>query len=213
MCDIESTNPPPIFQEDRKSLNKFCLKSFVGAFKNMEAEIHFILDHCSEGWEDIIEDIHIKHTVERTELGINDSATHAVKKALEFNDDILFQECDYLYMPNTGPLVKEAIKHFGVISPYDHPDKYPGDTKIDMFNGLYWRTTPSTTQTYGITKENLNKYKDIILKHGYIDHAMWIELSENGLELRTPVPSIATHMVKDYMAPIVNWERVGSTYL
>lgn len=213
ICDINSTNPPPIYQDNRLALNVLCLKSFINCFIKSDIRIHFILDKCSDEWEKELEKVELPHTVERTDLGIDGSARHAVNRALELDDDIMFQECDYLWIPQVGEIYIDAIKHFGVLSPYDHPDKYPGEAMLEMYKGLHFRTTPSTTQTYGITKENLHKYKDIILKHGYIDHAMWVELSQNGLTLRTPMPSIATHMVKDYMAPSIDWKGISSIYL
>lgn len=210
ICDVNSTNPPPIFPDNRPALNELCLKSFVNAFDGIDIDYHFILDKSSDRWPEIISTLCVEAKIETTDLGIDGSARHAVDVALQYDDDIIFQECDYLWVPKSGQLYIDAIKYFGVVSPYDHPDKYPGTCDICTYQGLHWRTAPSTTQTYGISKENLQKHQEIIKKHGYIDQAMWEELAQNGLILRTPIPSIATHMVRDYLAPSIDWETIAS---
>jgi hypothetical protein len=216
ICDVQSplSQPPPVCQDDRQLLNITCLKSFVKAFKDTDISIHFILDNCEYSWEELLRKfVNFTYDVIRTGDGINGSCRRAVDMALKAKDDIIFQECDYLWRPNTGKKYIEAIKYFGFVSPYDHPDKYPGNAKLELCDSIHYRTAVSTTQTYGVTKEELNRRKDIIYKHGYIDHAMWVDLGKVGVKLRTPIPSFATHMVHNYMAPSIDWKKIFQSNL
>lgn len=209
ICDIQSplSQPSPFHYDTRVELNKVCLKSFVKAFLETEIEIHFLIDNSTDIWEEFIkEEVPFKYEITRTNEGIDATARRAVNLAKELDDDIMFQECDYLWLPETGWQYIEAIEELGFVSPYDHLDKYPASSaKISLCANRHWRTAISTTQTYGVTKENLNKYFEIISKHGYIDHAMWVELGEHGAELWTPIPSLATHCVTGLLAPSIDW--------
>ncbi len=214
ISDINSTNPPPILENDRLRLNQLCLKSFVVAFLGNSIEMIFILDHCDGSWEDFIEkQVFFPYKIIRTNKGIDLSARMAVDVAIKRDTDILFQECDYLYRPNTGKFIINAINKFDFVSPYDHPDKYPGEAKISLDDGIHWKTTTSTTQTYGLSRNAFKFNLQTIKKYGYIDQAMWEDLLKGKQELWTPIPSIATHMVRDYMAPNVDWKKIWSFYL
>jgi len=59
--------------------------------------------------------------------------------------------------------------------------------------------------TYGARADMIEKHYDILTRHGYLDHQMWVDLPET---LWTPIPTIATHMVEDYMAPNVDWKTL-----
>jgi hypothetical protein len=203
LCDIPSTNPSPLFQNDKVALNKYCLNMFLKAFKDVDMSIVFLCDHTGD-YDDYLSSV-VKHEfrTEYSKQDINYTYLRSIDIAKESNDDVLFQECDYLYKEGAGKEMLEAVKNFGFISPYDHPDKYPSDgVKIRLFNGRHWRNAPSTTMTYMATKENIKNHSDLLSKHGYLDHQMWVELThKTGKELWTPIPALATHMVKAHISP------------
>ena len=220
MCNIPSTNPSPILQEDKLGLNTLCLKSFVTAFKDVKPKEIFICDYCPQEYEDIIKKIcPFELEIIFTNLGINGTALKQYELAEQVDDDIiLFQECDYVYRPSVGTKMVEAIKHFGLLSPYDHPDYYnrydihPKETELFIFNNEHFRRTKRTTMTFGMTKEVFMDSREILDKYGYLDNEVWTELATHGHKLYTPIPSYATHMVADYLSPAIPWDILFKLY-
>jgi len=41
---------------------------------------------------------------------------------------------------------------------------------------------------------------------------VWRDLEFAGYRLYVPIPSFATHLVKDYLAPGVDWEEIWQSY-
>lgn len=214
LCGIPSTNPSPIYQEDKFKLNKMCLRSFVQAYRDVNPKVIFLLDHCGQEYTEMVNTVcPFEKKLIYTDLGINGTALKAYELAKDADDDIiLFQECDYIYRPHSGRLMNMAIKQLGLVSPYDHLNFYIDRNlhsemaKIKLVDGYHFRTTERNTMTFGVTKEVLLKGYDIFYKYGYLDGDVWYELKDIGIELHVPIPSIATHMVKDWLAPGVDWE-------
>src|SRR6185437_11864781 len=131
MCGIPSTNPSPIYQEDKFKLNQLCLRSFVQAFREINPNMVFLNDFCDGRYNEMIDRIiPFDKEIYSSEIGINATALKQYELAEKVNDDvILFQECDYLYRPGVGRKLEAAIREFGLVSPYDHPDFY---TRYDI---------------------------------------------------------------------------------
>lgn len=220
LCNIPSTNPSPVYQEDKKRLNELCLRSFVSAFKSVEPTVVFLADFCGREYEDIIKNIcPFPYELVFTDLGINGTALKSYDVAKDTKDDvILFQECDYVYRPSVGSKMVEAIKHFGLLSPYDHPDFYTRDDihnmtpKLEVFQNEHFRSATRNTMTFGMTREAFKKQYDILYKYGYLDNEVWHEMRENGNELWTPLPAYATHMTRDFLSPAIPWEVLFKLY-
>lgn len=202
ICDIESTNPPPIFKGDRVGLNKRCLESFVKAFSNTDISINFLCDNTGNYDEYLRDTIPFPYTVEYSNAGINYSYLKSLNVALSTNDDIFFLECDYLFKKDAGKILIGALNRFDFISPYDHPDKYEGDATLAIHDNRHWRTAVSTTMTFATKNQNIKEHYDLLSKHGYLDHQMWLELqATTGKKLWTPIPTLATHMVESCLSP------------
>lgn len=220
MCDIPSTNPSPIYQEDKFKLNEMCLKSVITAFKDIKPKMVFICDYCPEKYTEMIERVvPFDKEIHYTTLGINGSCLYQYDLAEQSDDDLFFfQECDYLWRGSVGANFVEAIKHFGLVSPYDHPDFYtrydihPKEVELTVFNNEHFRKSRRNTMTFAMTKEKFEDGKEILRKYGYLDNDVWIELSARGTKLFTPIPAYATHMVKDYMSPAIPWEVLFKLY-
>lgn len=222
LCSIPSTNPSPILQEDKFALNRLCLKSFVNAFKNVEPEVIFLGDFCGDREKEMIDEVcPFKHTFIPTQVGISETCLLQYKMALEQPDNLLFfLECDYLWNPDVD--VKkfiEAVETLGVVSPYDHPNFYrernihSNQCEIELVADHHFRSVERNTMTFGIRKDILENNIDLFNEFGYLDHGQWLGLAKMGQLLYVPIPSMATHLVVDNLAPSVDWEVIWKTLI
>lgn len=157
-----------------------------------------------------------EYEVIRTELGQNGTMLKSYEIASNLEDCVLFNESDHLWLPGSGKIMFEAIKELGLVSGYDHPDFYtrfdihPRITEIVISGNHHFRKSARNVMSWGchssLVKENL----DILNFHGYLDEKVWSDLRERGHQLYTAVPALSTHMVKDYLAPGVNWRELWS---
>lgn len=214
LCGIESTNPSPWLDGSKYDLNKLCLKSFVAAFAEVKPKIHFLLDFCGEEYRKMIDRVcPFKKTLEFTKIGINETMLRAYEIAADSDDYVLMQECDYLYRPNVGRIFTEALKKLDIVSPYDHLNFYidknlHSDTcEVKLVKNYHFRSTERNTMTWATHSDLIRRFYAYFLKYGYLDDLIWRDLGSEGKKLWVPVPSFATHCVKDFLAPSVNWEK------
>lgn len=215
MTDIPSTNPSPILQDNKKELNKLCLKSFVQAFEEIEPQIEFICDFCPREYTEMIETIcPFPHNIHYTMLGIDETARLQYDMANKQDDDILFQECDYLYIPNSGGDLLDGLNAFRLVSPYDHLNFYIDKTlhsphqTLRLVENHVWRTAERNTMTFAIKNKTFKKFYQTFRHYGYLDSQVWYDLLEHGQPMYTPLPSIATHMVRDWLSPYHDWKSL-----
>lgn len=215
MCGIPSTNPSPIYQEDKYKLNELCLQSFVEAFKDVKPKMIFLNDFCDMRYGDMIRSIvPFEFQVEPSEIGINETMLRSYELAYAQDDDILFQECDYLYRPGTGKALIEGLNELTLVSPYDHLNFYVDKTLhsnqviLELVGDTHWRSTERNTMTFAIKnrvfKDNYKRFKH----WGYLDGDIWYEMLGKGYPMFVPIPSFATHMITDFMAPSVDWKSL-----
>jgi len=215
ITDIPSTNPSPWSQEDKRELNRVCLRSFVKGFSDIRPQIHFIADHCDISLDKMIDDtVPFDYEIEHTKLGINATMLRSYEIAIDANDFVLFQECDYLYRPKIGKTFLAAIEDLKLVSPYDHKNFYidkslhSSTCDLQLVNGYHFRTAERNTMTWGCHSSLVIEMFDELVKQGYLDDVIWEELLYAGYPLWVPIPSFATHCVKDYLAPGVDWEAI-----
>jgi hypothetical protein len=222
MCDIPSTNPSPIYNDDKFSLNRMCLQSFVAAFRSISPTVVFICDFCpKEIYTELLETYcPFVYTVQFTEIGSNETMRLAYKLAKDTDDTIfLFQECDYLYLPAIGNRFIRTIETLGIVSPYDHPDFYTQplmhgkSTELTIVADQHYRQARRNTMTFGMTKTILKEEYAILRYYGYLDNDVWQQLREDGHNLYTPIPTFATHMVTNLLSPGVDWAAQMSKYV
>lgn len=220
LCGIASTNPSPIYQEDKFLLNQLCLKSFREAFREVNPEVIILADYCGPEYDKMIKDIiPFTHEIHHSEVGINETCLRQYDLAENMNDDFLFAECDRMWLPYSGKKLENAIKHFGLVSGYDHPDFYsrfdihPKQCEVELFEDHHYRTAARNVMTFGMTKDTFEKNKNILIKYGYLDDLVWKEMRENGTQLWTALPALETHMVANYMAPSIDWKSIWESYL
>ena len=220
ITNIPSTNPSPIYQEDKKKLNELCLKSFVEAFKQVKPKMIFLADFCDGSYNEMIHRIvPFEHEIYHFDLGINGTALKQWEMAKDQDDDILFQECDYIWQPNKGKEFIEGLNRLGLVSPYDHLNFYmdrklhSNQVMLELVGDTHWRSTERNTLTFGIKNQIFKINYDIFKKYGYLDADTWYELLARGNPLWVPIPSFATHMVRDWLAPSVSWKSIWEQYL
>lgn len=213
ITEIPSTNPSPILQEDKPALNQRCLESFVGAYNDVQPSITFICDHCTLKTKEMIERVcPFEKEILMTEIGINETAMLQFNMARDsLEGELFYCECDYLYQPNIGLKMVRAIRELELVSPYDHLNYYlsPEHSNMVMLklvDDVHWRSVENATMTFGIKTSLFKETIDIWKKYGYLDKENWKEMREKGHLLFVPIPSFATHMCKDYIAPSVDWK-------
>lgn len=215
-----SVNPSPIHANDKKKLVEMCLKSFCVAFRDVMPDVVFIMDFCPQDWEDMVRKIcPFTKTFHFTNLGQNDTSLLQYKLAKEMGDDIiLFLEDDYIWRPSVGKQFYEAVDHFGLLSPYNHPNFYrmrelhKPEATLELFNNALYRTAERNTMTFGIRKDVFLKHYDIFYREGYLDGPVWYDTTKAGQPLWVSLPSMATHMVVDNLAPEIPWETLFKLY-
>lgn len=222
LCSIPSTNPSPILQEDKFELNKLCLKSFVKTFKDLKPTVVFLADFCGQRENDMVDQLMagsgMEYSFIPTNIGINETALMQWEMASQQSEEvILFLECDYLWAPDVDVTkLVEAIKTLGLVSPYDHINFYKEQYRnlhskqceIELVADHHFRSTERNTLTFGIRKDVLLKNLDIFNKYGYLDGETWYEIKDRGQNLYVPIPSMATHMVVDNLAPGFDWSAL-----
>ena len=212
VTEIKSTNPSPIYQEDKLALNKLCLESFVNAFSDVQPSVTFICDYCTDKTKEMIEEVcPFEKEILMTNMGINETAILQFNMAKDVEDDtIFFGECDYIYNGVIGMKMVRAIRELELVSPYDHLNYYLSKEHSDivmlkLVNDVHFRSVENATMTFGIKTSLFKETSEIWKKYGYLDKENWKEMRQLGHMLFVPIPSFATHMCKSYLAPSVEW--------
>jgi hypothetical protein len=212
MSDQVSVNKPPRFGGSKFRLVKLCLKTFVKAFEDVKPKIHFLLDRATGEYLDLIKEVcPFEFTHEFSDYGRFTAGLKQYNLAQESEDEVLiFAEDDYLWKEGTGKYFIEAIKELGIVSPYDNPDFYITEPyrsrqeKIKVVNNWHWRTTMSTTMTFGITKTKFMYHRQKFDLHGISDSPLWQDINDI---IWIPIPSFATHFVEGKLSPSVDWTK------
>jgi len=211
ITSIPSTNPSPLYQDDKDKLNIFCLQSFLRFFEEVDIDIIFLADNCSDYMLDYLRNVDNSSIIE-SKSDINATMVKSYEIAAELDDLVLFQECDYLYEGYDGDIFVSAIDKLGLVSPYDHLNFYKDrnlhseQCRIKLIDNHHFRTTERNTMTWGCHTDLVKRNIDMLKDHGYLDGQVWYDLKDKGYELYVPIPSFATHMAKDWLAPGVEWE-------
>lgn len=197
-------NPSVFYPEDKYKMVQLCHDSFLKA-GGANYPITYVIDSCDWGKD-----------FEKYGKIINFEAHSKVKSllmafeiGLNTKDDVLFLEDDYLWRPNTLPLLEIATKELKVVSPYDHPAHYIEERfdkryELRLLGNTVYRTCPSNTHTFAIDKDTLAQNYDLIASHGVQDHQMFTELKKKA-QLWCPTYSFATHLANGCLAPNIRW--------
>lgn len=158
----------------------------------------------------------------------------AVCSGLASDDIVYFVEDDYLHAPDALTCLGRAIADApsgSYMTLYDHPDRYrqsddlrtPGRA-VELFGDRHCRRVESTNMTFAARVGTLRRDRRLLALAarytGYPhDRAMWRALQGLGpyLPLRTrgrrvlfgAVPSLATHVEPDALAPGIDWRQLS----
>lgn len=204
-------NPAVFYADDKWKLVEMCHKSFLKAGGD-KYPTTYIID--SVDWGKIFKDY--GEVVEINSHKKVESLLTAYDVASKYDDKVLFVEDDYLWKPDTLPLLDVALDVLPVLSPYDHPGHYTEDRfdhkyEIKLIGNQTYRTCPSNTHTFGLQREVFNQNVERFKKWGVEDHTMFSELNKTA-QLWCPIPSFATHLATGCLAPNISWSEVADLY-
>lgn len=229
VCPLGGGNRP-IFEGDKMGLVRFCVMSFVEAFKTTPVHVTFILDSCDQGFRDWLE-VNVpfeKKVLSFFGLGHEGSFFKQIELACQLPDEdrVYLAEDDYYYLEEAGPKLAAAIGRFDFVTPYDHPDLYcPAHanegSRVVLYADHHWRTQGSTCLTFGAKVRTLSHVQETMFRHGISDHPMWLHIlrdrwrfsTRKAYRLYGPIPSLATHLVSGFLAPGIKWEDIWSKKL
>jgi hypothetical protein len=166
-------------------------------------------------------------------LGNSPSYREALKLALTLADDSIayMAEDDYLYTEHAFPRLMQAFQELpqiDYITLFDHLDRYKvkddargGYSRLYVAAGQHWRTVDSTCMTFGARVGALRSdawiHRLCTVPNTPRDRVIWRMTQGEQLftmkfpkrRLIGPVPSLATHMDPETLAPNIDWERVA----
>ena len=171
-------------------------------------------------------------------IGNSRSYLAALERALMLgrDDDLLYLcEDDYLYVPSAFEELVRAAKDVPqgtYLTLYDHPDRYtrtddartPGQP-VAVFGDRHWRRVESTNMTFAVGTATLRPDQPVhqlFARYSSYPHdrAMWRTLQALGVrrplslirprrQLFGAVPTLATHVEQQQLAPLVDWQEVA----
>ncbi len=166
--------------------------------------------------------------------GLGNSGSYREALAAAVGDDlpdedlVYLSEDDYLYLPDAFAALVEAAREIAEASYftlYDHIDRYRrtddadgGRSRLFLAGQHHWRTVESTCMSYGARVGALRG--DAWIHRRYTkdeipdDRTIWRFAQGLGRYLWkrprrilvSPVPTLATHLEIEYLAPGVDWE-------
>ncbi len=213
-----------------------CLRSFLRTFRRVAhaADVTFVNDGpvpddrvaLMQRWGEV---------VELGGIGNGPSFRYCAGQAAVLPDDTVAYLCedDYLHVEAALPRlveVFETVPEADYVSLYDHPDRYRrkddaggGRARVVLAAGQHWRTVDSTCLTFGVRPAKLRRDLWIVrgctMRRGRpADHVMWRAIQGQKLFawrfpkhlLLGPMPSLATHLDTNALAPMVDWTAVAA---
>ena len=197
--------------EGKINLVRICFNSFKEAFKDVDYQLKVLIDKPSNEIRKVFEDEDTEETFHSTFTEGNVKSFHRqIDLALGCADPFLFVEDDYYWLPGSGVKIADALGELSFITPYDHPRYYDEEIhnyprEIELVSGQHWADTMSTTLTFGGKHECLEKEAGTMKKYGWADHDMWCNITTRE-KLYAPIPTLATHMETEHLAPSVDWD-------
>ncbi len=150
-----------------------CLESLLAAFPNYR--VVCVADNCDQATFDLLQKRHFYKLI-RTNLGNAASFNYLLNHELillKDSDLLYFAEDDYLYREGASDALEEGLEIFDYVTLYDHPDKYSDFsaqinplvckgmlsevTQVSQGKKCLWRTTNSTTMTFGCIVKTIRK--------------------------------------------------------
>jgi len=191
-----------------------CFKSVMEAFKGTQTTFHFILDKATPELIALVKSCPFQYVIEpfrepSWEIGNEVTYFRQLDIASETTDKVLLLEDDYYFLQDTGKTLINALDELDFVTPYDHPGYYTEHKhdylkEVRLVGDYHFMKIIDTTLTFGarsgkLIKDNLAEFKS----NSVWDEKIWKKLANYGLWC--PIPSLATHMETDYLAPSIKW--------
>ena len=164
-----------------------------------------------------------KNNIEVININANSgskSYINAIDTAIKTNYKYVYLiEDDYLHRKNWDIILLEGLKtNCSYVTLYDHNDKYnlnmyPNLTsKIFYTKSIFWRTIPSTTDTFACKistlKEDLQVHKKYSSNTTFSqDHLRFLHLGKLGRTIVSCLPGWSTHLEVPYISPLYDWSK------
>ena len=213
LCEVEMA--PPFRSKRLPWFSKLnCLQSFLESLeysKEYVSSVTFVHDG-PEGL--LIKAIPEQFPIVRINACSNEGsllATYDLAKSI--SGDIYYVEDDYLHLPQSIKLIALALPTLGLVTGYDHEDRYVRDDDLsygkekicfDIPSQHHWRTAESTTCTFAISESMRPRVQPFADKFKLIDRTLFRKLYKKGIRLWTPIPGLVTH-VDTALAPGIDW--------
>ena len=213
LCEVEMT--PPFRSKRLPWFSKLnCLQSFLRSLEHSKeyvSSVTFVHDG-PEGL--LIQAIPEQFPIVRINACSNEGsllATYDLAKSI--SGDIYYVEDDYLHLPQSIKLIALALPTLGLVTGYDHEDRYVRDDDLsygkekicfDIPSQHHWRTAESTTCTFAISESMRPRVQPFADKFKLIDRTLFRKLYKKGIRLWTPIPGLVTH-VDTALAPGIDW--------
>lgn len=132
---------------------------------------------------------------------------------IEDSNNIYFIEDDYWHNENALEIINEGIEMFGLVTGYDHMDRYTRTDdifyekeSIKLTKNCHWRTAESTTCTWAVSRKIFD-FVESIAKHELLEDRNFFRriFLEKNIRLYTPIPAVSTHMAEGYMSPFFKY--------
>lgn len=165
--------------------------------------------------------------------------TSAIKSNI--NNICFLVEDDYLFTKDAVGVLYKAYSDLNCdyLTPYDHPVRYEHDfylgadlphweNKMFLSGEYHFRSQESTCMTFMASDIILNEDEDIHRRFSLLgskcpnDRELFRCLQHLGTYsfstrpkrlLLGPIPSVATHSHKDYLAPCIDWNKIAQRIL
>lgn len=213
LCEMEMA--PPFRAKRLPWFSKLnCLHSFLEAVefsKDWIESVTFIHDG-PEG--ELIKKIPDYFKIIRVNARSNEGSLIATYEAAKnIPGDIYYVEDDYLHLPESIKLIALALPSLGLVTGYDHEDRYVGDDDLtygkeliafDIASNRHWRTAESTTCTFAISQAMRPKVQAIADNFMLHDRKLFRKLYKKKVRLWTPIPGLTTH-IDTALSPGIDW--------
>lgn len=200
-----------------------CFKSLIDSLKNANKshDIYVVHDGPIGPLEKYMKQFHVTKYINIDFSSNSRSQDYCIKLGKHLNGDTYFLEDDYLHLPQAIPILEEGINKFGLISGYDHIDRYVltddityKNEEISLTESSHWRTAEATTCTWAASKEVLNIISDDALRFNIEDRAFFRHLyTEKRIRLWQTIPGVSTHITTKYRSPLIDWENFNNSII
>ena len=209
-----------------------CLDNFLKEFDKTENDITIVADNLFDYnlKQFIISKIKYNIHLIETKLGNSKSFIYCLENACSRMSDVdwfYMSEDDYLYLPNSFQILKEALEISDYVTLYDHIDKYmePNEggnpqienggelTKVVLTKSSHWKFTNSTTGTFGanadVLKKDISTWKKYFFNNECHDYEACCELTKiHGRSLISCIPGKSTHTETRWLSPLIDWTKI-----